>query len=80
MACVRRRCIKVYADKPVEILPVSQRNGGSKVLILRICLVYGHSFLLGEIEEHAPVIVQPAVAGRQPHAVKQQAVQHLCFQ
>ena len=41
---------------------------------------HGHSFLLGEIEEHAPVIVQPAIAGGQPHAVKQQAVQHLCFQ
>ena len=41
---------------------------------------HGHDFLLGEVEEHAPVVVQPAIAGRQPHAVKQKAVQHLCFQ
>ena len=35
---------------------------------------------MGEVEEHAPVIIQPAVAGRQTHAVKQQTVQHFCLQ
>ena len=31
------------------------------------------------INEHAPVLVVPAVFLGQPHAVKQQAIQQLCF-
>ena len=41
---------------------------------------HAHGFLPGEVEEHAPVVVQPAIAGRQPHAVMQQAIRHFDFQ
>ena len=48
------------------------------------CLVTPAAEIVGNffdcvINEHAPVLVVPAVFLGQPHAVKQQAIQQLCF-